>query len=545
MSLPVLEGLKLPSFATTDALLRGRIRFFRLLLVVSVFGCNHERYVSQQSLAERILPPSNSENAEALPAPSKAPEDSKGASAAQTGQTKPDLATASEPKPAPLSQGSQIGSEPDQPLTLAAAVDLAFRLQPRLRASLESIQQAQGREDIAFAAFLPTASAGYLAGGYHIQAGGNGFPIPGIPNSPSFTILPLLGTIPVGIQGDTGFEVAELKLQWLVCDFGRRLGRYNQSGLALDIAQLQTQRAYQTVANDVAVAYYHVLRARSLQRIATESVRRAQDDLDVAKKLAKGGVIEREKVLRAEVALAQAQRALDVAEEAVGIALAGLNLAIGLNVSSATAVLDSGDVPPFTLSLTECLQAAVAGRREFQIARQSVQVAQEGSRVARADFAPRIVAEGNLLDFQQSSPRGHFDLPVALVKLEWGLFEGGKRVAELRVADSRIREAVAQAESIADTIAYQVNQAYRQLVAARKGIDRSRPAVDQARETYRLVVARSRQGDATPAELTDAEAGLTRAEQDYANSVYDYLTAIERLQYAMGTTETPLTPGSR
>jgi outer membrane protein TolC len=44
--------------------------------------------------------------------------------------------------------------------------------------------------------------------------------------------------------------------------------------------------------------------------------------------------------------------------------------------------------------------------------------------------------------------------------------------------------------------------------------------------------------------LTEAEAGLTRAEQDYANSIYDYLTAIKRLQYAMGTTETPLTPGS-
>jgi len=134
-------------------------------------------------------------------------------------------------------------------------------------------------------------------------------------------------------------------------------------------------------------------------------------------------------------------------------------------------------------------------------------------------------------------------LPFPAIKLEWGLFEGGRRVAEVRVADSRIREAVAEPESIADTIAFQDNQAYRQLVAARKGIDRSRPAVEPARETYRLVVAQSRQGDATPAELTEAEAGLTRAEQDYANSVYDYLTAIERMQYAMGTTATPLTPG--
>jgi outer membrane protein TolC len=427
---------------------------------------------------------------------------------------------------------------------LPDALALAFRLQPRLRASLESIQQARGREDIAFAAFLPTLTSGNSAGGFDLNVGGAGIPIPGLSNSPAFTFLPFTGALPVGLNIQTGYELAELKLQWLICDFGRRLGRYNQAGLAAAIAQLQTERAYQTIANEVAAAYYQVLRARSLHRIARESVRRAEDDLDVAKKLARGGVVEREKVLRAEVALAQAQRALDVTEEAEAVAVAALNLAIGLNVSAPTGVVDRADVPPFTLGLAECLQAAVAGRREFQVARQSVQVAQEGSRVARADFAPRIVAEGYLNDFQQSSPRGHADLALGFIKLEWGLFEGGKRVAELRVADSRIREALAQAESIADTIAYQVNQAYRQMVAARKGIDRSRPAVDQARETYRLVVARSRQGDATPAELTEAEAGLTRAEQDYANSVYDYLTAIERLQYAMGTTATPLTAAS-
>jgi outer membrane protein TolC len=435
---------------------------------------------------------------------------------------------------------SEINAEFGETLTLPDAIALAFRLQPRLRASLESIGQAQGREDIAFAAFLPTMTSGYVVGGYHIQAGGIGFPISGAPNSPNFTVFPLLGSIPVGLQGQTGFELAELKLQWLVCDFGRRVGRYNQAGLATEIAQLQTQRAYQTVANDVAVAYYQVLRTRSLRRIATESVRRAEDDLDVAKKLAKGGVIEREKVLRAEVALAQALRALDVTEEADAVAVAALNLAIGLNASSVTGVVDTADFPPFNLGLPDCLQAAV-GRREFQVARRSIQVAQVGARVAGADFAPRIVADGQYLDFQQSNPRGHFDLPFAFIKLEWGVFEGGKRVAELRIADSRIREAMAQADSIADTIAFQVNQTYRQLVLARKAIDRSRPAVDQSRETYRLVVARARQGDAIPAELTEAAAALTRAEQDYANSIYDYLTAIERLQYAMGTTPTPPT----
>jgi outer membrane protein TolC len=374
-----------------------------------------------------------------------------------------------------------------------------------------------------------------------MNVGGPGIPLP---NKPAFNFIPFTGAVPLGLNFNTGYELAELKLQWLVCDFGQRMGKYNQAGLAVDIARLQTERAYQTVANDVANAYYQVLRARSLHRIADEAVRRAQDDVEVEKKLAKGGVVEQEKVLRAEVALAEAQRALDVAEETEAVAVAALNLAIGLNSSASTVVVDVADVPPFTPSLADCLGQAVAGRREFQVARRSIQVAQEGRRVAHADFAPRIVAEGDLFDFQQADPRGHADLALGVIRLEWGLFEGGKRVAELRVADSQILEAMAQADSIADTIAFQVNQAYRQMVAARKGIERSRPAVDLAREAYRRVVARSRQGDATPLELTDAEAGLTRAEQNYANSVYDYLTAVDRLEYAMGTTATPTTAGS-
>ena len=91
--------------------------------------------------------------------------------------------------------------------------------------------------------------------------------------------------------------------------------------------------------------------------------------------------------MRAKVALAQAQRLLDAAEEGEAIAVAALNLAIGLNASSSTEVVDTTDIPPFTMSLADCLQSAVACRREFQVARKSVSVAQEGSRAARADFA--------------------------------------------------------------------------------------------------------------------------------------------------------------
>jgi outer membrane protein TolC len=237
--------------------------------------------------------------------------------------------------------------------------------------------------------------------------------------------------------------------------------------------------------------------------------------------------------------LAESQRLLDAAENAEAVTVAALNLAIGLNVNAATVVQENDEIPAFTQSLAACLQTAVGSRREFQVARQSIQVADEGRQVAKADFAPRIVAEGSLLDFQQAAPRGHADLALGFIKLEWGLFEGGKRVAELRVADSKIRAAVAQAESIADNIAFQVTEAYRNTITARLGIDRSRPAVAQAEENYRLVRARARVGDATAAEITDAESTLTRSQEVYLNSIHDYLIALARLEYAMGTVPTP------
>jgi outer membrane protein TolC len=434
---------------------------------------------------------------------------------------------------------------PGQSLTLSDAIALAFRQQPRLREYMETVQQARAQDEIAFSPFLPTLSAAYSVGGFHLDVGGAGVPLPGLPpGSPAFTFLPPSGALPVGLTLDTGYELAELRLQWLVCDFGRRLGRYRQAEIAVDVAQLQTDRAYQTVANEVAVAYYQVLRARALRRTAQEAVRRAQEDVDVARKLRGQGVIVREKVLRAEVELAREQRLLDAAAEAEPVAVAALNLAIGLPTTAPTCVADTTDTPDFPFSLCQCLETAVARRRELRVARASVRAAQEGGRVARADFAPRIVSEGYLNDFQQSAPRGHADLALGFIKLEWGLFEGGRRVAELRLADSKVRAAVAQTESIADTIGFQVNEAHHRLVASRLGIERARPAVEQATENVRLVRARYAGGDATPTEVTDAETALTRAQDDYSNSLYDYLTAVARLEYAMGIAPTPATLGA-
>ena len=427
-----------------------------------------------------------------------------------------------------------------QPLTLSESIDLAFRTQPRLRAQIESISQARGQQQIAFSLFLPTVAARYDVGAFNLGVGGQ--PIPLAKGLPGFNFLPGIGAIPFGLNLGTSFELAELKVQWLLLDFGRRLGLSEQARLASDIAWLQTERAHQTVANEVAVAYYNVLRSQALRRTAQDALRRAEEELVDARKREREGVIEREIVLRSEVQTAEYRQALHAATEAEFVALAGLNLAIGLKCNVPLRLVDPTEIPPLAPGLADCLQTAIRQRREFYVVQRTVDVAAQAGRIARAQFAPKVVADGTILDFQQQQFNGHADLRLGFIRLEWALFEGGRRIAAARVADSQVRQAMAQAESIVDNISFQVNEAYRNAVTARAGIEDARPAVDQATENYRLVRLRLREGAAIPSEIADAQASLTRAQQNDLNARYGYLIAMDRLAYAMGVGPTAMPP---
>jgi outer membrane protein TolC len=425
-----------------------------------------------------------------------------------------------------------------KPLTLPEAIETAFRFQPSLRAQLETISQARGLQQIAFSTFLPIVAGRYDVGGFSLGAGG----IPVQVGKPlRYNFIPSLGTVPIGLDLGTTFQLAELRIQWLLLDFGRRLGVHEQARLASVIAQLQTDRAFQTVADEVATAYYNVLRCQALRKTAQDAMRRAEDQLADARKLEREGVVEREIVLRSEVQQAETRQQLHAATEAEFVALAGLSLAMGLKSDQPVRVVEPAEVPPLATNLCECLLTATRERREFNVVRRTVDIAVEGGRVARADFAPKVVAEGALADFQMQELKGHGDLRFAFIRLEWILFEGGKRIAATRVADSKVREAMAKAESIADQIAFQVNEAYRNAVTAWVGIADARPAVDQAKENYRLVRHKALEGAATSTEITDALASLSRAEQNYLNARYSYLIAKDHLEYAMGVGQTPST----
>src|SRR5262249_7295627 len=152
-----------------------------------------------------------------------------------------------------------------------------------------------------------------------------------------------------------------------------------------------------------------------LRRTAQDALRRTEEELDDARKRQREGVVEREVVLRAEVQRAETLQALHAATEAEFVALAALNLAIGLKCNEPLRVVEPPEVPPLGISLADALQTAVRERREFGVVQSTVEIAVQGTRVARADFAPQVMANGTIWDFMQQHNDGRADFRAGFI----------------------------------------------------------------------------------------------------------------------------------
>jgi outer membrane protein TolC len=415
---------------------------------------------------------------------------------------------------------------------LEQAIEAADQANPMLERMRDLIAEAEGGKQVSFAEFWPKATLSYRY-------------ITGTPTSEPF-VLPTLPTY-VGnfaFGGDSSrFDLTELNVQWVLWDFGRTLGRYGQATAAVDIARLQYLRARQTVAFNVIVAYLAVLQAQASERVAEEAVRRAEAVLKDARNFQKRGTAIRNDVLRAEVLLAEVRLNRVKAHTAEGVGIAGLNQAIGINVSSPTQVVDRQETPDLTLSLADCLRLAVDNRDEFATVLRVIRSARLGTTVAAADFLPKILVGGAAV---HEAPAGHPEANVAAggLNIELALFRGGERLGKLHTAQAEAAAAIAQGKEVCDRIAYEVDVAFLGIDDARQRLALARTAVDQGTENLRVVMGLFEKGDATPTEVVDAELALTQAQQNYYTALYDYQSALARLAYAVGLPVLGGFPGS-
>lgn len=421
---------------------------------------------------------------------------------------------------APNWNGPSLGREPNEAvpcMTLAQAVEEGVARNPRLRVFAAQASAARAGEKIAFAPFLPNIGFSYHFSGYTIP------------------VLPAATFVPATISGGAfGISLTEFGLQWMLHDFGRTAGRYSQSLSHTAIADLQVERARQTIAYEVAVHGLGLLSAQATLTVREQSLHLAEEIRRDTLNRLNVGVAENEDLLRADVEVTARQADLVVARQLVADARIQLNLSMGRLSTSPVDICPIQSEPSFERTIEGELDRAVAERLELQVAREMVAVATQGERIARADFLPRIYVRGTLVRVD-STERLEGSLASGSLHFDQALFAGGGRSGERQKQGAHVEEAVAQAQVVLDHVSAEVNLAYQAIASARERIRLGRVAVTDATETFRLMRVRYDNGNASPTDIVDAQTAFTTAKMRLVAARYDYLEALARLEYAVGS----------
>ncbi len=307
-----------------------------------------------------------------------------------------------------------------------------------------------------------------------------------------------------------------------------------QAGLAATTADHDAAKL--GVAGGIAQAYLAALQVGAAAKIADASVAQVSAQLERARVLQAGDVLQKVDVMRLEAALAQVQQQAASARSGAIQATRQLAFTMGL---SATANLELVDefaedppAPPWTEQ--QAVALARARRPEILAAKRRADQAAAGRDVARWKLLPNVVAMGT---FQHDEGSGVFAQPNSWflgLNLEWKVWDFGSTYDGMKEADERRRQALMAESRLEDKVALEARNNALQARTAFDSIAVARTGLAAAEEAYRLQTIRYAEGATTTTDLLVAEADVTRARLGYATTRYAYFQALVGLAQSIG-----------
>ena len=417
-----------------------------------------------------------------------------------------------------------------QNLTLADAVRLALQKNPTVQAADAYAQAVHEGIAEAKAARLPRVdfSEGFTRGNNPVYVFG------GLLTQRQFTAsdfgLNFLNTPPPLDIFHTQFTAA-LPLY----DAGQTGRRIQDAKLSAQGAGENGQRTRQEVIFNVVKAYTDELLARESARVAEAAVKSAQSDLHRAEARQEQGLAVPSDLLSAQVQLAQAQDGLLQAQNAVDLAHAGLNVAMGISEDAATSIQPGLKETSFEAgSLAERQQRALNLRPDLREANLGAERAANGQSMARAEFLPKVNLFSSWEEDNQTFLTRGGNNWTAGVSLNFNIFDGGANRARLAAARFRRSQAQAQVAQMAAAVKLQVREAYLNLNTSHQRVEVSRQAQAQAEESLRIIQNRYEAGLATITDLLQVETAHVSAQKNYLNALFDYRLSYAALELATG-----------
>jgi outer membrane protein TolC len=311
---------------------------------------------------------------------------------------------------------------------------------------------------------------------------------------------------------------------------------YKVRGLGVDIATIHREMARQDAALRAAQAYFRLLQAERVTEVAKASVEQLEAQLRQSNSFHANGVVSLDDVLRAQLAVANAQQRLIQSRARVALGRSELAVALGMSPDAPidAAPLPEGDAAAApAVDFADAEKAAEGQRVELtEIDKRLVQSKREIT-VAWAKLAPQVSAVASYVH-NEGSLFSQLNSGYVGAVASWDVWDWGTTTSGISAAKARLHETEIARAKIDDQIRLEVRTAFLGVRTAAEAMAVARAAVAEAEEDFTLVRKRYEANTATSFNVIDAEGQLTQARGQLETARYDALIARAALRRAVG-----------
>ena len=319
----------------------------------------------------------------------------------------------------------------------------------------------------------------------------------------------------------------------LIYDFGRTSSSISAANYGLKAQEAGTLRTRNRAALDFINAYFDLLEAEELLKVAEEEVTQYQAHQKDASARLKAGVVTRIEVLQTEVTLADSRQRLLTAENHRALKASRVN---SILMRSLTAEVHPSEItghPLVPVSLEESWAAAEAQNPDLQDLDARIRAREENVSSLRGEYLPSIFVSGGY-EYNENRYMVNQDNWSIIAGVNISLFAGGSTDAKVAMARSEVTALRMTRQKLLDAVRMEVQAAWLEVESSRKRIEVALSAVGQAQENLRLQRIRYQEGVAISTDVLDAVTMMTTAETNTWKANFGLKRAEASLLYAVG-----------
>ncbi len=347
-----------------------------------------------------------------------------------------------------------------------------------------------------------------------------------------YTPTAIFGSFQVPVSQDQ-FKTYGFRATQLIYDFGKTSSSIGAARENLKASEIETFRARNRAALDFINAYFDLLEAQELLKVAQEEV--TQYDAQAKDALAryKAGVVTRNEVLQSQVTLADSQQRLLTAENNQTLRASRVNSILMRPLGEDVRPEEIVGTPIEGMTLEDAWTAAESQNADLRDLDARIRAKQENVESIRGEYLPQVYVSGGY-EYNENQYMVNQDNWSVIAGVNMSLFAGGSTSAKVGAAKSEVLSLRIAREKLLDAVRMEVQAAWLDVQSSQKKIQVALAAVGQAQENLRLQRLRFQEGVGTSTDVLDAVTLLTTAETNSWKASFGLKRAEAALLYATG-----------